>query len=85
MKLFKNEAVDKVTDFYLSKDGGEVVLLKEASLACYGLAICLAPKFRFVVIKEVYLNEWSSGNSMRTYKVLPKKYQLLLEEYYNKE
>ena len=84
MKLFKSEAVDKVTDFYLSKNG-EVVLLRDGSLLEYGLAVCMAPGFRSCVIREVYLNAWSSGYKVRTYKKLPKNYEKLLTEYYNKE
>jgi len=83
MKLFKMEAVDKVYEFYQSK-GGEVIILEEGSLLD-GLVVCIAPGFRSCVIREVFLNEWSSGYKVRTYRKLPKNYEKLLEEYYNKE
>jgi len=78
MKLYTNDAVDKMTAKYLERDG-EVTIIEEGCLACYGLAICSGEGLKFCIIKEVYLNEWSSGNSIKLFNKLPKKYQTLLD------
>lgn len=46
----------------------------------YGTTIAHADGCKWLVIQEHYLNEWSSGNTMRLYKELPKKYEKLLNE-----
>jgi hypothetical protein len=81
MTTYTNEAVDKVTDKYLSQ-GGEVAIIEDAVLACYGLAICYGEGLKYCVIKERYLNGWSSGNTMQFFNKLPKKYATLLNNYY---
>lgn len=35
-------------------------------------------ELKFCIIKEVYINDWSSGQTIRRYKKLPKKYKELL-------
>jgi len=32
-----------------------------------------------IVVNEVYVNEWSSGHTVRRYRILPKKYQTMIE------
>jgi len=31
------------------------------------------------IIKEIYLNEWSSGYALRMYKKIPRKYEKIIE------
>jgi len=73
MKLYTNNAVDKIVQQYIDK-GGEIEVKKEGCLASYGLAICSGNGLKFCVIKEKYLNEWSSGNTIQLFNKLPKKY-----------
>ncbi len=80
MKLYTNEAVDKIVSKYNDK-GGNVEVIKEGCLASFGLAICYGDKLKFCVISEQYLNEWSSGNKIRFYRELPSKYQTLLSKH----
>lgn len=42
-------------------------------------------KFYSFVIKEKYLNEWSSCMTIRRYKRLPKKYKKIMEHIQNEE
>lgn len=77
MKLYSNEAVEKLVARYNDK-GGNVEVIAEGSLAVFGLAICHGEKLKTAVISEVYLNEWSSANSVRFYNKMPTKYQELL-------
>lgn len=38
-------------------------------------------RLKFIVIKEVYLNEWSSAHTIRKYNKIPKKYEKILAEH----
>ena len=62
-------------------EGGQVYRLGDESLGL-GTVILTAPEelhlYSFI-IKEVYLNEWSSGHTLRRYHKLPKKYKELVE------
>ena len=75
-KIYNSQAVDKIVDRYINR-GGEIEVIKEGCLLEYGLAICLGDKLKYFIIKEIYLNEWSSGYIVRFYNKLPKKYELL--------
>lgn len=76
MRLFTVQQTDQLIDKYLSK-GGELHVIDEGCLA-HGLVIATADGYKSAVIKEVYLNEWSSMQSIRLYNELPKKYQALI-------
>lgn len=76
MKLYTLSAVENLMNKYLEL-GGTVDILDEGSLV-YGLVICQAEGKKLAVIKEVYLNEWSSAQTIRFYNKLPKKYEKLL-------
>jgi hypothetical protein len=76
MKLYTNNAVDKVVKQYIDK-GGDIEVYAEGSLASYGLAICSGNGLKFCIIKEKYINSWSIGNVIKFYNKLPKKYQTL--------
>jgi hypothetical protein len=56
--------------------GGSVTTIKEGVL---GLGTVLLHSggdlLKTIVIREVYLNEWNSGHTMRFYNKLPKKYE----------
>lgn len=58
--------------------GGEVVTLEEGVLGL-GLTMCYGEGLKTAIIKEVYLNEWSSAHTVRMYNETPKKYEKMLE------
>jgi len=76
MKNYTLKQTQKLIDNYLSKDG-EIHILNEGSLV-YGLVVATAHNCKSAVIKEVFINEWSSLQSIRLYNELPKKYQTLI-------
>lgn len=47
--------------------------------------IITAPNKKTAIIKEKYLNEWSSGVTIRLYNNTPKKYQTIIELLNNDE
>ena len=78
-RYYTNDAVDKLVDRYIDK-GGQIETVTEAVLACYGLAILYGDKLKTCIIREVYLNAWSSTNSVIFYNKMPKKYQSLINQ-----
>jgi hypothetical protein len=74
MKIYSLEAIEKLISHY-TKNGGSIETIKEGTLG-YGTTVLKCEKLKFAVIKEVYLNEWSSGHTVRLYNKLPQKYQL---------
>ena len=83
MTLYSYEAVENLMEKYYAK-GGEVYIIDEGCLA-YGLVIMTGDGLKTTICKEVYLNEWSSGQSIRMYNKIPKKYAEILKKYLDGE
>lgn len=81
MTLYSLKAVEKTLDNYINK-GGEVLEVEEGCLG-YGTTICLGEGLKTTIVKEVYLNEWSSSHTIRIYNKMPKKYAKMVAKYYN--
>ena len=58
----------------MDSEGAEATQLNEG---CLGLGdwVLAAPNKKTVIIKEVFLNEWASGQTIRLYNKTPKKYR----------
>lgn len=76
MNLYSCTAVLELLNRYLAK-GGEVIEVEEGCLG-YGTVICVGNGLKTIVIKEVFINEWSSGHTIRKYNKLPKKYSEMI-------
>lgn len=85
--LYSCKAVAELIDDYIDR-GGEVVTIEEGCLG-YGITLLYdlrdPMQLKFIVIKEVYLNEWSSAHSIRQYNRIPQKYNKMLDEYWEKK
>lgn len=85
--LYSCKAVAELIDDYINR-GGEVAYIEEGVLG-YGTTLLYDLRepvhLKFVVIKEVYLNEWSSAYSIRQYNRIPQKYNKMLDEYWEKK
>ena len=46
----------------------------------YGLCMLYKKGLKTFIIKEYYINEWSSGHSIIGYNKMPKKYEKMLEK-----
>lgn len=77
MTLYSNEAVQRVLSQY-SELNGEIETIQEGSLG-YGLIVCYGSGLKTCIIREVYVNEWSSGHTIRFYDKMPKKYQKMID------
>ena len=80
MNLYDYKSVDNLVQKYLDK-GGDITTIEEGSLLDYGLAICYGDGLKTCIIKETYLNEWSSAYTIRFYNKIPKKYAKMIEVY----
>ena len=76
--MYTLKAVEELTQRYLHL-GGEVETLEEGTLGLGTVLLYGAPGKKVIVIKEVYLNHWSSGHTVRMYNKIPKKYEKALE------
>jgi len=75
MKLYTNTEGDNLVQKYIDK-GGEVITVKEGCLLDYGIAILIADGYKTTILKEKYLNEWSSAYTKKSYNKLPTKYKI---------
>lgn len=60
-------------------NGCEVATIEEGCLGLGKVVIDGGEEYYSYVITEVYINEWSSGHTVRMYISLPKKYKKELE------
>lgn len=82
MNLYTNEVVQNVIDKYIEKEG-EILEVVPGCLG-YGITICIGYGLKYTVIKEIFLNSWSSAHTIVMYNKLPKKYDKLIDEFYNR-
>lgn len=78
MKMYSSNAVGQMIDF-LAGYGYEIITIDEGCLG-WGHIIALAPddKHYNVEIQEKYLNEWSSGHTVRNFDKMSKRIENLL-------
>lgn len=70
-----NEQIAKMIDRYIGY-GGEVYTIYGSLNDNY---ILVADGYKTTIIKELYLNEWSSCNVIKRYNKCPKKYARVME------
>lgn len=79
--LFNCHDVEKLVQKYYNK-GGDVLKIDGCLVDNY---ICFGENLKTAIIKEVYLNEWSSANSVVLYNKTPKKYEKVIDAIMNGE
>ena len=79
MKTYSTSTTTKAIEFLESK-GYEIVTVEEGTLG-HGHVIAIAPDNDHynVEIREVYLNEWSSGHTIRNFDKISTRIAKLLE------
>lgn len=81
MSLYSYTYVDALIERYANK-GGETLQTDEGCLGSGNwLLFDRSGRLKFIVIKEVYLNAWSSAHTIRKYNKIPKKYEKVLTEH----
>ena len=76
MTIWSLDQIKKLKEKYL-KAGGEYAEEVEPGGVGLGLSILYdtTNKLKTFIIQEHYLNEWSSGHTVRAYNKMPKKYE----------
>jgi hypothetical protein len=72
MKIYELKTVENLITQYMKK-GGHIDEIEEGVLG-FGTIILSASGYKYAIVKEVYLNSWSSGHTIKFYNKLPKKY-----------
>lgn len=80
MNYYKMSDCDKLISKYIQEYGGEATILEEGILGLGTVLLHSAEGKKTILIKEIYLNPWSSGHTIRKYNKMPKKYKLILEK-----
>ena len=78
MKKYSTSAIGQMVEF-LSNHGYDIITVEEGTLG-WGHLICLAPddKHYNVEVKEVALNCWSSGHTVRNFAKMSDRIEKLL-------
>ena len=76
-KLYSLSECEKLINKYVER-GGEVYTIEEGCLG-FGVMVLTGHNLKTTIIKEVYLNEWSSAHKVRMYNNCPKKYQEIIK------
>lgn len=79
MKTYSLNSIKKLMNQYIDK-GGQVIELTEGVLG-HGTTVCFGEKLKFCVIQERFETSWSSTHTIRLYNKMPKKYELLLNNF----
>ena len=82
-KLYDCDYIAHLISQY-SEKGGEVITIEEGTLG-YGFMIMFGDGLKTTIVKEVYINEWSSGHTVRMYNKMPKKYEQMITAFYVSE
>lgn len=77
MSLYTSTQVQNLLNKYVDKHG-DYVQVEEGSLGM-GDIIAFGSGLKTAIIKEVYINAWSSGHTIRMYNKVPKKYVDILD------
>jgi len=81
MEYYTLESVNKLINNYVNKNG-EVIEVIQGTLG-HGVTICFGSKLKTTVIKEIFVNSWTSTHSIRMYNKMPKKYEKMIDNFYN--
>lgn len=76
--IYSLAACEDLMQRYAEK-GGECKTIEEGTLGI-GMVICFGDGLKTAIIREVYLNEWSSGHTIRMYNKMPEKYKNMLDK-----
>ena len=76
--LYTVSNVEKLIAAYI-KAGGQMLKMREGTLGCGDILLYDdGGQLYTYVIREVYINEWSSGHTVRKYRKIPAQYQAIV-------
>ena len=74
MGIYTLNSCEELIKKYINVYQGEATTIDEGILGLGTVLLHSAAGKKSIIIKEVYINEWSSGHTIRMYNKLPKKY-----------
>lgn len=74
-QVYSWQSAKDIIDKYYEKNG---IVLQIDGCLCDNY-ICYGENLKTTIIKEIPLNEWSSGVSIRSYNKTPKKYDKIID------
>jgi len=78
MNLYTCTSIDLFISEYIER-GGNAYQISDGVLTSGNWVLYdITGKLKCYVIKDVYLNEWSSAQSFRKYNKIPKKYMAMI-------
>jgi hypothetical protein len=78
MKNYSLKVCEDLIEKYVNVFGGTVDVIHEGTLGLGTTLLHSAPGKKVILIKEVFINSWSSGHKIRMYNVMPKKYAKII-------
>lgn len=78
-KNYSLHSLEQLISEYANR-GGSIYELIPGTLGL-GLTVCTLDGYRTAVIKEFFINPWSSGHTCRFYNVTPEKYRKMINQY----
>lgn len=75
MNLYRLKNCQKLIEQYVYDFNGQCTIIEEGVLGLGTVMLHGAENKKTIIIKEQYLNAWSSAHSIRMYNKTPKKYE----------
>lgn len=79
MKTYNLSSCETLITNYI-KYGGTSTVLSEGVLGLGTVLLHSAAGKKTILIKEFFINSWTSGHSVRMYNKVPKKYQTIIDK-----
>jgi hypothetical protein len=74
MKIYDLKTCESLIQRYVDQFSGECIVIEEGVLGL-GTVLLTAHGKKAILIKEIFLNAWSSGHTIKMYNKIPKKYE----------
>lgn len=77
MTYYDLEVCEELMREYAKRDG-IIITLEEGGLGL-GTVICYGGGLKTTIIREIFINEWTSAHTIRMYNRMPMKYEKWIE------
>jgi hypothetical protein len=78
--LYTLNACEELIDKYVNEFGGTSTQIEDGILGLGTLMLHGAPNKKSILIKETFINSWTSGHSVTMYNKIPKKYNEIISK-----
>lgn len=78
--MYSLKDCETLIDKYINEYEGQMTQLEEGILGLGTLILHDAEGKKTIIIKEIFVNSWTSTHSIRKYNKMPKKYERLIQQ-----